>query len=82
MANTPTNHDLHIMLTKLDGKISLILAQGQDNKEWQDKHESNDNKRFKDIDKKIGGYQKYGISLAIVAAFIGASFNRIIEMFK
>ena len=82
MANTPTNHDLHIMLVKLDGKMSLMLAQSQDSKEWQEKHESNDNTRFKDMNAKIGGYRKYGVSLAIVAAFIGASFHKVVEVFK
>lgn len=68
----PTNHDLHIMLTKLDGKLNLLLAQSSDAKEWQEKHEANDNRRFVDMERKISGWSKYGISIAIVAAFVGA----------
>lgn len=70
-------HDLHIMLTKMDGKISLLLVKQNDNESWQEKHEETDLKRFRSIEDKISSLNKYAISLAVVAAFIGVMFDKI-----
>lgn len=45
----PTNHDLHLMLVKLDGKVDQVLAAHTDIKERQINHEKHDRERFGSI---------------------------------
>lgn len=42
----PTNHDLHVMLVRLDGKVDLVLEAHKDIKKRQETHEKNDKERF------------------------------------
>ena len=84
-----TNHELHIMLTKINGKVDLLLVKEADNKEWQDKHEVQDLERFDKIDqnvqtltRKVWKMNGLVAAFAAFAAFFGANLDGIITYLK
>lgn len=66
-----TNHQLEIMIVKLHEKVDTVLTQQEKSAEWQEAHEQNDEKRFKEI-------SQFGTAITIVAAGIGYYWNKII----
>lgn len=60
-----TNHDLHIMLTRIEERQKTNTSKIDTILDWQVSHEEKDEQRF-------GSLNKYAASVAIVAASIGA----------
>ena len=71
MPNAPTNHDLHIMLVRLDGKLDSLIAKNIDFKEWQENHEKKDAERFDSLNQRLEGLRSYAASVALVGSGIG-----------
>lgn len=69
-----TNHDLHIMLTRVEEKLDGV-------KEWQKEHQENDSKQFTELNGNINEMNKYAASIAIVAAALGASGAWLLNKF-
>ncbi len=60
-----TNHDLHVMLARVEEKLDGV-------KEWQASHQENDSKQFKELNDNLSDMTRYAASIAIVAGAIGA----------
>ena len=73
MNDAPTNHDLHIMLVKLDGKFDSMLEKQEAAQNWQVDHDKKDSERFGGLQKRIDGMSTYATSVALVAGFVGLS---------
>lgn len=68
-----TNHDLHVMLARVEEKLDAV-------KDWQKEHQENDSRQFEahsrqfiTLNKNIGSMNRFGASIAIVASVIGAT---------
>ena len=72
MPNTPDNHQLHIMLVRIDSKLDTVVDGQQDVKTWQAKHEEADKEQFDKLHTRISDMRNYGNSIALVAGFLGA----------
>ncbi len=84
MPNAPSNHDLHIMLVKVDGKLDALLAKNADFKEWQENHEKKDVERFTGLSERLDGFsdrldslRSYAASVALVGSGIGFGLKYI-----
>lgn len=66
-----SNHDLHIMITKIDAKLDTVLEKHEDAVRWRNKHESSDDVRFTTLSDKLDNVNKFGVSIAAVFGFIG-----------
>ena len=67
-----TNHDLHIMLTRIDEKQTAIVEKVDSIIGRQALHQTNDDKQFAEVRFEINSMNKYAASIAIVAGGIGA----------
>lgn len=68
----PSNHELHIILTKMDGKIDIMHEKLDGVSSWQEKHAESDEKHFETINNKIGNMQGIAATVGIFSAGIGA----------
>lgn len=67
-----TNHDLHIMITKIDGKLNTIIESQKNAKDWQLQHSNDDKAEFNKLHERVSSLRTYGTSIAIVAAVFGS----------
>lgn len=70
--SVPDNHQLHILLTKMDSKIDVVLQGQEDVKTWQTNHEKSDIESFNSLHTRISKLRRYGSSIAIVSGGVAA----------
>ncbi len=60
----PTNHDLHIMLTRIEERQINVVEKLDNISRRQKEHEENDEERFTNLN-------RYAASIAMIASVIG-----------
>lgn len=68
----PTIHDLHILLTEINGDVKSVAKDVSALKAGFDAHIVSDVAEFKTVNDNINNMNKYGRSIAIVASIFGA----------
>lgn len=66
----PTINDLHILLVEQKGKIDLVLSKMADVKEWQEKHDTNDNVEHALLHKRISNVKFGNLAVTIFSAAV------------
>lgn len=77
MGKIPTNHELAILIAKIDTKLDSILENQLRAEDWQKNHVQDDKDSFQRLHDRISSLKNYGTSIAIVASFCGAIFTWI-----
>lgn len=72
MMKNPSNRDLHVMLARIEERQVFVIEKVDGIKNWQETHQTNDTKQFKELNDNINSMNKYAASIATVAGFIGA----------
>lgn len=77
----PTNHELHIMLTKLDGKLDNISEKITGVSDWQEKHAASDEVHFESLNTKISNLRGLATSVGFVSAGVGVFISYLWNRF-
>lgn len=78
----PSNRDLHVMLARIEERQINLSEKINKIADWQEHHEENDTKEFKEIKASINSLYKYASSIALVATSIGATITYFFKKIK